>query len=262
MTPSGSRSATPTSQPSAPCWRSRPGRGPPRARRDRSLAASVLAAEAGVAASTASHHLARLVDEVSSRSSPRQAPHLRRSPAPQVGELIEAVARVGARAAGHVPAPGNPRARGALRARLLRPPRGPARRRRHRRAAAARSPRRRWRRLHDHDARRDRALRARRPRGVRRGRAPLPTGPSTGPRRRPARTGPAGPLPRARLARPRPGHARRRRLDRPGRAQLPSARPSTCPNGPRAAAREGRQRDEDSPAATPAPTMSEIPCRS
>jgi DNA-binding transcriptional ArsR family regulator len=60
----------------------------------RSLAASVLAAEAGVAASTASHHLARLLEggliTVVSRGRHRYFTLA----GPQVAELIEAVARV------------------------------------------------------------------------------------------------------------------------------------------------------------------------
>lgn len=60
----------------------------------RSLAASVLAAEAGVSPSTASHHLGRLVDggfvAVTSRGRHRYFALA----GPQVAELIEAVARV------------------------------------------------------------------------------------------------------------------------------------------------------------------------
>jgi DNA-binding transcriptional ArsR family regulator len=60
----------------------------------RSLAASVLASEAGVAASTASHHLARLVD-AGLVSVERRGRHRYFALAgPRVGELIEAVARV------------------------------------------------------------------------------------------------------------------------------------------------------------------------
>jgi DNA-binding transcriptional ArsR family regulator len=60
----------------------------------RSLAASVLAAEAGVAASTASHHLARLVDAglITAVTSGRHRYFALAGP--QVGELIEAVARL------------------------------------------------------------------------------------------------------------------------------------------------------------------------
>jgi DNA-binding transcriptional ArsR family regulator len=60
----------------------------------RSLPASMLAAEAGVTASTASHHLARLVDAglLTSVSSGRHRYFTLAGP--HVGELIEAVARV------------------------------------------------------------------------------------------------------------------------------------------------------------------------
>ena len=60
----------------------------------RSLAASVLAAEAGVAASTASHHLARLVDAGLITVVDRGRHRYFTLAGPQVGELIEAVARV------------------------------------------------------------------------------------------------------------------------------------------------------------------------
>ncbi|MES1248934.1 MAG: metalloregulator ArsR/SmtB family transcription factor [Actinomycetota bacterium] len=60
----------------------------------RSLAASMLAAEAGVAASTASHHLARLVDAGLVRVESRGRHRYFSLAGPQVGELIEAVARV------------------------------------------------------------------------------------------------------------------------------------------------------------------------
>ncbi len=60
----------------------------------RTLAASVLAAEAGVAASTASHHLARLVDAGLVTVVDRGRHRYFALAGPQVGELIEAVARV------------------------------------------------------------------------------------------------------------------------------------------------------------------------
>jgi DNA-binding transcriptional ArsR family regulator len=60
----------------------------------RSLAASVLAAEAGVAASTASHHLARLVDAGLLTVATRGRHRYFTLTGPRVGELIEAVARV------------------------------------------------------------------------------------------------------------------------------------------------------------------------
>jgi DNA-binding transcriptional ArsR family regulator len=60
----------------------------------RSLAASVLAAEAGVAASTASHHLVRLVDAGLVSVSPRGRHRYFSLAGPEVGELIEALARV------------------------------------------------------------------------------------------------------------------------------------------------------------------------
>jgi DNA-binding transcriptional ArsR family regulator len=60
----------------------------------RALAASVLAAEAGVAPSTASHHLARLVDAGFLVSESRGRNRYFRLAGPEVGELIEAVARV------------------------------------------------------------------------------------------------------------------------------------------------------------------------
>jgi DNA-binding transcriptional ArsR family regulator len=60
----------------------------------RELAASVLAAEAGVAASTASHHLARLVDAGLVTVETRGRHRYFSLAGPQVGELIEAVARV------------------------------------------------------------------------------------------------------------------------------------------------------------------------
>jgi DNA-binding transcriptional ArsR family regulator len=60
----------------------------------RSLAASVLAAEAGVAASTASHHLARLVDAGLITVADRGRHRYFTLAGPEVGELIEAVARV------------------------------------------------------------------------------------------------------------------------------------------------------------------------
>jgi DNA-binding transcriptional ArsR family regulator len=60
----------------------------------RSLAASVLAAEAGVAASTASHHLARLVDAGLITAVTRGRHRYFTLAGPRVAELIEAVARV------------------------------------------------------------------------------------------------------------------------------------------------------------------------
>jgi DNA-binding transcriptional ArsR family regulator len=60
----------------------------------RSLAASVLAAEAGVTASTASHHLARLVDAGLITAVTRGRHRYFTLSGPQVAELIEAVARV------------------------------------------------------------------------------------------------------------------------------------------------------------------------
>jgi DNA-binding transcriptional ArsR family regulator len=60
----------------------------------RSLAASVLAAEAGVAASTASHHLARLVDAGLITAVTRGRHRYFTLAGPQVGELIETVARL------------------------------------------------------------------------------------------------------------------------------------------------------------------------
>jgi DNA-binding transcriptional ArsR family regulator len=60
----------------------------------RSLAASVLAAEAGVAASTASHHLARLVDAGLITVVTRGRHRYFALAGPRVAELIEAVARV------------------------------------------------------------------------------------------------------------------------------------------------------------------------
>jgi DNA-binding transcriptional ArsR family regulator len=60
----------------------------------RSLAASMLAMEAGVAASTASHHLARLVEAGLIVVEPRGRHRRYALAGPAVGELIEAVARV------------------------------------------------------------------------------------------------------------------------------------------------------------------------
>jgi DNA-binding transcriptional ArsR family regulator len=60
----------------------------------RSLAASVLAGEAGVAASTASHHLARLLDAGLVSASARGRHRYYSLAGPRVAELIEAVARV------------------------------------------------------------------------------------------------------------------------------------------------------------------------
>jgi DNA-binding transcriptional ArsR family regulator len=60
----------------------------------RALAASVLAAEAGVAPSTASHHLARLVDAGFLVPESRGRHRYFRLAGPEVGALIEAVARV------------------------------------------------------------------------------------------------------------------------------------------------------------------------
>jgi DNA-binding transcriptional ArsR family regulator/DNA-binding PadR family transcriptional regulator len=60
----------------------------------RELAASVLAAEAGVAASTASHHLARLVDAGLITAAARGRHRYFALAGPQVAELIEAVARI------------------------------------------------------------------------------------------------------------------------------------------------------------------------
>lgn len=60
----------------------------------RSLAASMLASEAGVAASTASHHLGRLVDAGLVRVESRGRHRFFSLAGPEVGELIEAVARV------------------------------------------------------------------------------------------------------------------------------------------------------------------------
>ncbi|HEV7133411.1 MAG TPA: helix-turn-helix transcriptional regulator [Gaiellaceae bacterium] len=60
----------------------------------RSLAASVLAAEAGVAPSTVSHHLAKLVDAGLVSAVSRGRHRYFSLAGPRVGELIEAVARV------------------------------------------------------------------------------------------------------------------------------------------------------------------------
>ena len=60
----------------------------------RSLAASMLAGEAGVAASTASHHLARLVDAGLVRVESRGRHRYFSLAGPEVGRLIEAVAQV------------------------------------------------------------------------------------------------------------------------------------------------------------------------
>lgn len=60
----------------------------------RSLAASVLAVEAGVAPATASHHLARLVDAGFLVAESRGRHRYFRLAGPEVGELIEAVARI------------------------------------------------------------------------------------------------------------------------------------------------------------------------
>lgn len=60
----------------------------------RSLAASVLAREAGVAPSTASHHLARLVDAGFIRVVCRGRHRYFSLAGPRIGELIEAAARV------------------------------------------------------------------------------------------------------------------------------------------------------------------------
>ena len=60
----------------------------------RSLAASVLAAEAGVSPATASHHLARLVDAGFLVAEPRGRHRYFRLAGPEVGQLIEAVARI------------------------------------------------------------------------------------------------------------------------------------------------------------------------
>jgi DNA-binding transcriptional ArsR family regulator len=60
----------------------------------RSLAASVLAAEAGVAASTASHHLGRLADAGLISAETRGRHRYFSLAGPRVAELIEAVARV------------------------------------------------------------------------------------------------------------------------------------------------------------------------
>jgi DNA-binding transcriptional ArsR family regulator len=60
----------------------------------RALAASVLAAEAGVAASTASHHLARLVEAGLISAVPRGRHRYFTLAGPHVAELIEAVARI------------------------------------------------------------------------------------------------------------------------------------------------------------------------
>jgi DNA-binding transcriptional ArsR family regulator len=60
----------------------------------RALPASMLAAEAGVAPSTASHHLARLVDAGLIVAESRGRHRYFALAGPEVGELIEAVARV------------------------------------------------------------------------------------------------------------------------------------------------------------------------
>lgn len=60
----------------------------------RSLSASMLAQEAGVAASTASHHLARLVDAGFITADVRGRHKYFSLAGPQVAELIEAVARI------------------------------------------------------------------------------------------------------------------------------------------------------------------------
>jgi DNA-binding transcriptional ArsR family regulator len=60
----------------------------------RALAASVLAAEAGVSPSTASHHLARLLDAGLIRVTSRGRHRYFALSGPEVGEMIEAIARV------------------------------------------------------------------------------------------------------------------------------------------------------------------------
>ena len=60
----------------------------------RSLPASMLASEAGVSPSTASHHLARLVDGGLLTVAPRGCHRYYALAGPQVAELLEAVARV------------------------------------------------------------------------------------------------------------------------------------------------------------------------
>src|SRR5215213_7698407 len=60
----------------------------------RALAASVLASEAGVAASTASGHLSRLVDAGLVEVLPQGRHRYYRLAGPQVGELLEVLARV------------------------------------------------------------------------------------------------------------------------------------------------------------------------
>lgn len=60
----------------------------------RSLPASMLASEAGVSPSTASHHLARLVDGGLLTVAPRGRHRYYALAGPQVAELLEAVARV------------------------------------------------------------------------------------------------------------------------------------------------------------------------
>src|SRR3954452_25058159 len=60
----------------------------------RALPASVLAAEAGVAASTASAHLTRLVDAGLLEVTVQGRPRYYRLAGPQVAELIEVLARV------------------------------------------------------------------------------------------------------------------------------------------------------------------------
>ena len=60
----------------------------------RSLPASVLASEAGVAPSTASHHLARLVDAGLIVAEARGRHRYFALAGPEIGGLIEAVARV------------------------------------------------------------------------------------------------------------------------------------------------------------------------
>ena len=94
----------------------------------RALPAGVLASEAGVAASTASQHLGRLVDAGLLAVVPQGRHRYYRLAGPQVAELIEALARVAPAAPGAVAPRRHARARDQDRAHVLRPSRRPPRR--------------------------------------------------------------------------------------------------------------------------------------
>ena len=103
----------------------------------RALPASRLAAEAGIAASTSSGHLSRLVSAGMLVVEPHGRHRYYRLAGPHIADLLEAIMQVAPAADGAVAARGDQRRGAAPGPDLLRPPGRAGRRRGHDRAAGA-----------------------------------------------------------------------------------------------------------------------------